>query len=247
MFPTGWLLALAGASLMSHVTGQADTPEMVFDCNVTPGICTNMCFGAYCRGYDVSLNYDKPSGATKAARRNKAGCKSGSNRCTGGGSPDPDGGSCDEYPFAATSNADDVQAVNRCVPNAEQHSQGGTTSSFYQHTLGNAPGEFIVGFGNPDNSATQYCEYGTECNNDGNEYCGDDLCPDGKASKMMHKRNYYMLESGMSFLSTRELTEESIVKRVVKRSEAEMTLRARGAGDPWELIDDKVRHRILRA
>lgn len=123
MFPTGWLLALAGASLMSHVTGQADTPEMVFDCNVTPGICTNMCFGAYCRGYDVSLNYDKPSGATKAARRNKAGCKSGSNRCTGGGSPDPDGGSCDEYPFAATSNADDVQAVNRCVPNAEQHSR----------------------------------------------------------------------------------------------------------------------------
>ena len=64
---------------------------------------------------------------------------------------------------------------------------------------------------------------------------------------MMHKRNYYMLESGMSFLSTRELTEESIVKRVVKRSEAEMTLRARGAGDPWELVDDKVRHRILRA
>ena len=63
---------------------------------------------------------------------------------------------------------------------------------------------------------------------------------------MMSKRNFYMLESGMPFLSTRELTEETVVKRAVKRSEAEMTLRARGAGDPWELVDDKVKHPILR-
>lgn len=124
--------------------------------------------------------------------------------------------------------------------------QGGTLSSFYQNSLGNAAGDFIVGFGNPDDSATQYCEYGTECNNDGNEYCGADLCPDGTASKMMHKRNYYMLESGMPFLSTREITEDTVVKRAVKRSEAEMTLRARGAGDPYELVDDKIKHRILR-
>ena len=63
---------------------------------------------------------------------------------------------------------------------------------------------------------------------------------------MMSKRNYYMLESGMPFLSTRELTEDTVIKRAVKRSEAEMTLRARGAGDSWELIDDKVKHPILR-
>ena len=78
----------------------------------------------------------------------------------------------------------------------------------------------------------QYCEYQTECNNDGDEYCGYDLCLDGKTSKMMSKRNYYMLESGMPFLSTRELTEDTVVKRAVRRSEAEMTLRARGTGDP---------------
>ena len=62
----------------------------------------------------------------------------------------------------------------------------------------------------------------------------------------MSKRNYYMLESGMPLLSTREPTEDTVVKRAVRRSEAEMTLRARGAGDPWELVDDKVKHPILR-
>ena len=62
----------------------------------------------------------------------------------------------------------------------------------------------------------------------------------------MSKRNYYMLESGMPFRSTWELTEDTVVKEVVERSEAEMTLRARDAGDPWELVNDKNKHLILR-
>lgn len=62
----------------------------------------------------------------------------------------------------------------------------------------------------------------------------------------MHKRNYYMLESGMPLLSTRDLNKGALVKRVTKRSEAEMTIRKRGAGDPFELVDDTVKHRILR-
>ena len=122
MFPQGWILALAGASFLSQVAAQA---EVVFDCSITPGVCTNMCFGAYCRGYEVALEYDKPSDATKTTRRNKAGCTK-KNRCSGGNSPDPDGPSCDEYPFASTSNADEVQAVNRCVPVAEQNSKNFT-------------------------------------------------------------------------------------------------------------------------
>ena len=63
---------------------------------------------------------------------------------------------------------------------------------------------------------------------------------------MMSKRNYYMLESGMPFLSTRELAKDTVVKRAVRRSEAEMTRRARGAGEFWELVGDKVKHPILR-
>lgn len=116
-----YLLAsvLALPLLVSYTCAQADTPEVVFDCSVTPSVCTNMCWGAYCSNYEVSLEFDNPSTATKNQRRTKAGCKPNPNRCSGG---DPNG-SCDEYPFASTSNADDVQQVTRCVPGSENSSK----------------------------------------------------------------------------------------------------------------------------
>lgn len=118
------LLFLSGASLLGHVVSQNDPPPMVFDCNATPGVCTNMCWGAYCANFEVSLNWDRPSDAVRRGRREKAGCGS-PNRCNDGGddNPDPTSRSCDEYPFASTSNADDVQQVNRCVPQSEQNSK----------------------------------------------------------------------------------------------------------------------------
>ena len=122
-------------------------------------------------------------------------------------------------------------------------------SNFYTNDLGGNPGQFIVGFGNPGADAVQYCEYeddDTGCLNDGNIYQNGDLAPDGKQNGKMHKRNYYMLESGMPFLSSRDLDADSIVKRVQKRSQAEMTLRKRGAGDPYELVEDKVKCRMLK-
>ena len=119
------LWALAGLALtffFSDVAAQEDTPEVVFDCSVTPGACTNMCWGAYCANYEVSLSYDKgASQSTKRARRKKAGCGSG-NRC-GDSSPDPDGSSCDEYPFASTLEADNDQQVTRCIPPTENSSK----------------------------------------------------------------------------------------------------------------------------
>ena len=111
--------ALALPLLVSYTYAQADTPEVVFDCSVTPSVCTNMCWGAYCSNYEVSLEFDNPSTDTKNQRRTKAGCKPNPNRCSGG---DPNG-SCDEYPFASTSNADDVQQVTRCVPGSENSSK----------------------------------------------------------------------------------------------------------------------------
>ena len=259
---------------------------MVFDCATTPAVCTNMCWGAYCAGFDVSLEWDDPSDSTKQDRRNKAGCGK-PNRCNDGqgNNPDPSSRSCDEYPFASTSNADQVQQVNRCVPKSEQDSkcctparlhsiswtnmngkgtvfkdnfisliqlhrtnnssagQGGTISSYYQNNLGGNPGEFIVSFGNPDANAVQYCDYDQHCLNDGNQYCGDDLCPDGVQSppgSKLRKRYRYMLESGMPIVSPRELGNGTEVRRVAKRTEAEMTLRARGAADPWELVQDRI-------
>ena len=50
----------------------------------------------------------------------------------------------------------------------------------------------------------------------------------------------------MPILSPRELQPGAQVRRVVKRSTAEMTLRGRGAGDPFELVGDAVSHRVER-
>ena len=122
--------------------------------------------------------------------------------------------------------------------------QGGTISSFYQNFLNNAPGEFIVAFGNPAANAVQYCEYDQDCLNDGNQFLGDDLAPDGQSGSKKHKRNFYMLESGMPILSMRDLEVGSPVKRVVKRSVAEMTLMRRAGGNPFDLVDDAVKHQI---
>ena len=119
-----WLQAgLAIPLLISSINAQADIPEVVFDCSVTPYACTNMCWGAYCANYEVSLNFDNPTAATKTARRTKAGCKPNPNRCNPpNNGNDPTNNSCDEYPFASTSNADDVQQVTRCVPSDDNNS-----------------------------------------------------------------------------------------------------------------------------
>ena len=235
-------IALLGTSLFDSVL--ANPPAVVFDCNVTPGACTNMCWGAFCSGYGEGLYYDKPNDATATARRNKAGCPSKGNRCCDD-SPDPDGMSCDEYPFASTSNADQVQQVNRCIPPTENYSQGGSLSSFYQNKLGNNPGDFTVTFSNPDNAETQYCEYGTQCLNDGNEFLGDDLAPNGHASKARQKRHYYKLRSNTTILSPRKLDLSTPIHRVVKRSKAEMSLIKRSGGNPFELLEDSISEPIL--
>ena len=100
--------------------------------------------------------------------------------------------------------------------------QGGTISSYYQNSLGNQAGEFIVGFGNPDANAVQHCEYDQHCLNDS---CGDDLCPDGPQTRKLRKRYRYMLELGIPTRTTREINNGTEVKRVVKRTQAETTLR----------------------
>lgn len=107
------------------------------------------------------------------------------------------------------------------------------------------PGDFFIAFGNPFADAVQYWEYDA-CLNDGNQFCGDDLCPDGNQARKLRKRNLYILESGMPILSPRELQPGTQVRRVVKRSTAEMTLRGRGAGDPFELVGDAVSHSVDR-
>lgn len=79
-----------------------------------------MCWGMYCTFGDndagATLTYDAPDDATARARRVKSGCNPGENRCGGG---PPDAKLCDEYLFASTSDADNVQQINRCLPQRE--------------------------------------------------------------------------------------------------------------------------------
>ena len=119
-----WLhIGFAATLFALNVSAQADTPPVVFDCSVTPNACTNMCWGAYCSNYEVSLEFDNPSEDTKKARRQKAGCLPNPNRCNPpNNGNDPDNNSCDEYPFASTSNADNVQQTTRCIPGSENSS-----------------------------------------------------------------------------------------------------------------------------
>ncbi|TFK45765.1 hypothetical protein OE88DRAFT_1097909 [Heliocybe sulcata] len=85
-----------------------------------------MCFAVNCRQLPGVLDFDDPSATVKRGRRNAAGCTR-RNRCNGR----TDGRTtCDEYPFASTSQGGG-NAVTRCVSLAECRSQGGSLSSFY--------------------------------------------------------------------------------------------------------------------
>ena len=76
------------------------------------------------------------------------------------------------------------------------------------------------------------------------QYIGNNLVPDGVQGKIKHKRNYYRLQSGMSFLSTRELKVETVVKKIVRRSEGEIRLMRRVDSDPFNLINNVMTERI---
>ncbi len=122
--------------------------------------------------------------------------------------------------------------------------QGAILKNFYKGSLKNAPGEFIVGFGNPGDPAVKYCDYPPDCTDDGLQYLGNNLAPNGTQGKIKHKGNYYRLQGGMPFLSTRELEVGTVVKKVVERSEGEMGLMRRAGSDPFDLVDDVVAGRM---
>ena len=81
-----------------------------------------MCWGAFCASpsFGDDLTWDDPDENVKAARRVAAGCGTG-NRCLKRKNKDyrgEDFRSCDEYPFASTSDSsiENKQQVTRCVP-----------------------------------------------------------------------------------------------------------------------------------
>ncbi|KAK5991703.1 hypothetical protein PT974_07736 [Cladobotryum mycophilum] len=195
-------LLFTGITLIASVPqATAAPPDLTFLCNNIPEICTNMCWAVRCANptFPQGLTFDFPPKSTKDARRKAAGCGR-DNKCSPKGSGQtghrgPPNVSCDEYPFASTKEADSGQQVSRCVPVAEQNSQGGSLSSQQQKWKKENKTYFTIGFGNPGNS--KYCN-NEACDNDGFQV------QDGKATKRSANDpvfRYYRTISGMTIAS----------------------------------------------
>ena len=92
--------------------------------------------GAYCTrpAFGATLQFDKPDDATKRARRTSAACRPHPNRCSPKHDPPfPQGNSCDEYPFASTSNTDAGGQTNLCVPKEQNSGAQFSPSSILFH------------------------------------------------------------------------------------------------------------------
>ncbi|OBS29451.1 hypothetical protein FPOA_03387 [Fusarium poae] len=169
------------------------------DSDDMPDVCNNMCYGATCKKLPTQLYWDQPEKPTRQRRSRNAGCGT-TNKCD-------DGEQCDEYPFASTSNADDVKAVSRCVPTEQNRNQGQVLKQFYNSQgsfdevgLGGNKGHFTIGFGNPGDSP--YCSPNTDCVNDGHEYTRDGLARRSHIIKRKDKSfGYYKLKSGGTFFA----------------------------------------------
>ncbi|KAG8677551.1 hypothetical protein FPOAC2_03684 [Fusarium poae] len=169
------------------------------DSDDMPDVCNNMCYGATCKKLPTQLYWDQPEKPTRQRRSRNAGCGT-TNKCD-------DGEQCDEYPFASTSNADDVKAVSRCVPTEQNRNQGQVLKQFYNSQgsfdevgLGGNKGHFTIGFGNPGDSP--YCSPNTDCVNDGHEYTRDGLARRSHIIKRRDKSfGYYKLKSGGTFFA----------------------------------------------
>ncbi|KAI9794420.1 MAG: hypothetical protein M1816_005490 [Peltula sp. TS41687] len=225
MLTRNWALILSVG--LGEVMGHAIMAE--FNCADLPNACTNMCWGAYCTPdrFGTSMNFDDPSSDTKTARRTKAGCKPGGNRCNDKKSDDYKAGNneCDEYPFASVLDAEDGQQTSRCVPPKEQRSQGGTLTQTFRQLRNAKVNEFLVVFGNPGAPGVKYCNSDPCKNDDKKQFCGDKPCADPPAKAKLAKRHYYKTGTGTEILVGRELEVGNIVTRVVHFNEARATER----------------------
>ncbi|EPQ32217.1 uncharacterized protein PFL1_00414 [Pseudozyma flocculosa PF-1] len=130
---------------------------LTFDCAKVPNICSNDCYAIQCLGKPSTLHRDSANAST---RRQQTACQS-PNRCSGNPT---DSNSCDEYPYASSIEGG-AGSATRCVPSAENSSQGGSLSSFYR-SAGVADGDaYNVAF--KGSSGLQYCS--GSCTNSGNE------------------------------------------------------------------------------
>ncbi|UNI16062.1 hypothetical protein JDV02_002537 [Purpureocillium takamizusanense] len=169
------VLFAAAAWLATTPQVTATPPDVTFLCNRMPEVCTNMCWAVRCGSptFSQTLNWDSPNDDTAKKRRLSAGCQKG-NKCNKGRKgPGHRGGkftSCDEYPFASTSDSKfpNGHQVSRCVPPVENSRQGKALQTVYGRwrKKGLKSHSLQIAFGNPGSRGVKYCG-NQKCKNDG--------------------------------------------------------------------------------
>ncbi|KAK3578781.1 hypothetical protein CHS0354_030197 [Potamilus streckersoni] len=109
-----------------NINEDVEQPNLVFNCGNMPNVCANIRNAINNNG--KTRNLQRITSRSQIRRNRRASC--GRLRC-------PRGQSCDEYPFASTSQGGRGATI-RCVPAAENSSQGGQLNGFYRrYRLGN--------------------------------------------------------------------------------------------------------------
>jgi len=126
--------------------------EFNLNCTNAPQSCNNDCYAVYVAGSQFTLNWDMPSAAVENGRRTASGCTQGNGLSACGTSGIPpynnSGDTCDEYPYASTTQGG-TGAILRCVPLADNASEGGQLTNFFNapagaNGCGGAPCQFTI-------------------------------------------------------------------------------------------------------
>ena len=122
------LLLTTTAAMM--IQGAAAQVNFEWDCTNSLGPCNNACFAVNHGLAPGTLTYDDNQ-ANRRPRRTASGCNR--NPCNNGNLPYGRwGNSCDEYPFASTTEGG-AGAILRCVDSSENNSEGGSLRNFYRN------------------------------------------------------------------------------------------------------------------
>ncbi|THW98391.1 hypothetical protein D6D13_10639 [Aureobasidium pullulans] len=113
---------------------------LTLDCTTFPESCNNDCYGIFSAGLPSSLTWDMPTTAVEKQRRRGSGCTNTNSysvcSSTKGVAPwNQDGPSCDEYPYASTSQGGMAGASLRCMSQSDNSKEG----RFLQKNLYNVP------------------------------------------------------------------------------------------------------------
>ncbi|KAK7995301.1 hypothetical protein PG990_014074 [Apiospora arundinis] len=229
--------------------------------------CNTMCFGTQCHLKTNTYTFDGADEPKKDVRRERVGCNrpkgvpGWENVCKTEDWKKKNGDktSCDEFPFASTSDADGGKQFFRCASETNQNSQGAQVKNAgaackkrnKKNGKPEFPCKFTLSFKGEEHF--KYCKKNPDCKPDGNLFT--------KGNKPMTKRDldtrtpalqggYYQLRSGETIYSPSDLEIGTVAVRnvfsnnTIPDDEAKV-LAARGLFDDsaWEdeeFVEDEV-------